>query len=64
MLTTHGTWRVLRALAASLLQPHRRPRPAEAPTPRLRDELSDHLRRDIGLPPTEPPPRRWHGPPC
>ncbi|WP_371171246.1 hypothetical protein [Aliiroseovarius sp. 2305UL8-7] len=48
LVTRHGAWRVVRVLAANLLlRAHRRPDAAQ---------LTDHLRRDVGLPPSHPPP--------
>jgi hypothetical protein len=53
LIERHGPWRVVVALAALLV---RRARPA--PEVRMSD-LSDHLRRDIGLPDL---PVRWVAP--
>lgn len=51
LIERHGTGAILRALLRLLLR--RRPR-------RLRSEdLSDHLRRDIGLPERATPPSQW-----
>lgn len=48
LITNHGAWRVVRVLVANLAtRRHRRPRT---------DHMSDHLRRDVGLPPSHPPP--------
>lgn len=48
LITQYGAFRVTRMLVATLFARLRR-------YPRGR-ELSDHLRRDIGLPPRDPPP--------
>ncbi|GHF00812.1 hypothetical protein GCM10016455_22300 [Aliiroseovarius zhejiangensis] len=48
LVARHGMWRVVRVLIARIASPRAR-RP-------LTDNLSDHLRRDIGLPPSHPPP--------
>ncbi len=50
LVTEYGAGRVTRVLLANLLVRLRRPRA---------DTLSNHLRRDMGLPPHDPPP----GPP-
>ena len=42
-LDAHGTWATLRALVAAMVSRHRRPGVPKG--------LSDHLRRDLGLPP-------------
>jgi hypothetical protein len=48
LIADHGAMRVLRALAMRLVaRSVRRPRA---------DHLSEHLRRDVGLPPGHPPP--------
>ncbi|SPF77385.1 hypothetical protein ALP8811_02412 [Aliiroseovarius pelagivivens] len=48
LIANHGAIRVVRALAMRLVsQRVRRPQA---------DNLSDHLRRDVGLPPGHPPP--------
>jgi hypothetical protein len=48
LIADHGAMRVLRALAMRLVS--RKTRPTRA------DHLSEHLRRDVGLPPGHPPP--------
>ncbi len=52
LVSRHGLWRVLRALAAVVVRPKRRPALPEA------HRLSEHLRRDIGIA-HDPPPRRY-----
>ena len=52
-ITEHGAWRVLAAAVLTLLRRKAVP-VVEDPTERL----SDHLRRDIGLPPRGSPPPR------
>lgn len=48
LIADHGTFRVLRVLIARLvIRQIRRPRA---------EHLSNHLRRDVGLPPGHPPP--------
>ncbi len=47
LVTEYGAGRVTRVLLGNLLARLRRPRGSE---------LSNHLRRDIGLPPHDPPP--------
>ncbi|UWQ11402.1 hypothetical protein K3X41_01475 [Aliiroseovarius crassostreae] len=48
LVTEHGAGRVTRVLVANLLaRLRKRPRG---------QELSNHLRRDVGLPPHDPPP--------
>jgi hypothetical protein len=49
LLIRHGAWTVLRALATAMLRGRRRRRLEAA-------DLSNHLRRDVGLPPSHPPP--------
>jgi uncharacterized protein YjiS (DUF1127 family) len=51
LVERHGARRVLVALMKALIA-RRRTRRATA-------QLSDHLRRDIGLPPQAPAPRHW-----
>jgi hypothetical protein len=51
LVDQHGIWAVLRALVAALA-------PARAEVIRLND-LDDHMRRDMGLPPVEGPRRYW-----
>ena len=51
LVDQHGVWAVLRALAAALLPPARE-------VVRL-DDLSPHMRRDMGLPPVEVPRKYW-----
>ena len=46
-----GAGKVLRTAIVALLT--RSPKPADV------DTLSNHLRKDIGLGPTEPPPEPW-----
>ncbi|MCK0142615.1 hypothetical protein [Aliiroseovarius sp. F20344] len=48
LIADHGTLRVLRALALRIMSGRTR-------RPQV-DHLSDHLRRDVGLPPSHPPP--------
>ncbi|WP_242110540.1 hypothetical protein [Aliiroseovarius subalbicans] len=48
LIARHGGWTVARALLRGLLTARRRRRDAL--------HLSDHLRRDVGLPPGHPPP--------
>ncbi|MDA5093306.1 hypothetical protein O2N63_04320 [Aliiroseovarius sp. KMU-50] len=47
LVTEYGGLRVARVLLANMIARLRRPRA---------DALSNHLRRDIGLPPHDPPP--------
>ncbi|WP_126978608.1 hypothetical protein [Frigidibacter oleivorans] len=51
-IAAHGAWRVLAVAAGRLLTGPLRRRPA----PTAADRLSDHLRRDVGLPPKAAPP--------
>ncbi len=53
LVSRHGLWRVLRALAGVMVRPKRR-RPALPEA----HKLSKHLRRDIGIA-HDPPPRRY-----
>ncbi|SMR81753.1 hypothetical protein SAMN04488030_2174 [Aliiroseovarius halocynthiae] len=48
LIAVHGAMRVLRALAMRLVTRRARHYPL--------DHVSDHLRRDVGLPPGHPPP--------
>ncbi|OWY04966.1 hypothetical protein B6V75_02170 [Thioclava sp. F1Mire-8] len=48
-----GAGKVLRAALLALISRGNKPRPVDA------GQLSDHLRRDIGLGPAEPPPEPW-----
>ncbi|MEO1950472.1 hypothetical protein [Thioclava sp.] len=48
-----GAGKVLRAALFALIARGGKPRPLDA------GQLSDHLRRDIGLGPAEPPPEPW-----
>ncbi|MEM1100732.1 MAG: hypothetical protein AAGH73_04285 [Pseudomonadota bacterium] len=50
-IKANGPWAVLRALLATRRRRIRVPRILPA------DQLPDHLRRDVGLPAHEPPPR-------
>ena len=56
LMDQHGVWAVLRGLMAALIRP-RRVLPARK-TVRL-DDLSPHMRRDMGLPPIEGPRKYW-----
>ncbi|MGY9049544.1 hypothetical protein P775_16980 [Puniceibacterium antarcticum] len=47
-----GAWRVLLAALSALI---RRERASQRPPPMSADGLSDHMRRDIGLPPKRGP---------
>ena len=49
IIERHGAWTVLGAALVSLWQRRRRPAPIEVNT------LSEHMRRDIGLPPPNDP---------
>ena len=51
LVDQHGVWAILRALAAALLTPTRE-------VVRL-DDLSPHMRRDMGLPPIESGRKYW-----
>ena len=51
LVDQHGVWAILRALAAALLTPPRE-------VVRLED-LSPHMRRDMGLPPIESGRKYW-----
>lgn len=51
LITQHGVWNILRAFVCANIH-LRRPRNPST------DQLSNHLRRDIGLPPKERPPGR------
>ena len=53
LVDRHGLWRVLGAISAVALSSPRR-----VTTKRVED-LSDHLRRDIGLPPQTGGPSMW-----
>lgn len=53
LVTRHGAWRVLRVLIANLVTRQRR-RPISA-------DLTDHLRHDVGLPPSAATPN-WRDP--
>jgi hypothetical protein len=54
LIDTHGAWKITRALVATLLRRRQR-RLGHA-------NLSDHLRRDVGLPERYDPPPRLQGP--
>ena len=51
LVDRHGVWAVLRAFVALLLRPERE-------AVRL-DDLTPHMRRDMGLPPLEQPAKYW-----
>lgn len=51
LVDQHGAWAVLRALAAALL-----PKRREAV---WLDDLTPHMRRDLGLPPVDSPRKYW-----
>ena len=51
LVDQHGVWAILCAFAAALLTPARE-------VVRL-DDLSPHMRRDMGLPPIEGPRKYW-----
>lgn len=51
LVDQHGVWAVLRALLAAVVRP--------APEVIRLDDLSPHLRRDMGLPPIEGPRKYW-----
>jgi hypothetical protein len=51
LVDQHGAWAVLRALAAVLM-------PKRREVVRL-DDLTPHLRRDMGLPPIDSPRKYW-----
>ena len=51
LVDQHGAWAVLRALAAVMM-------PKRREVVRL-DDLTPHLRRDMGLPPVEQPRKYW-----
>ena len=51
LVDQHGLWAVLVALVATMLRPRR-----EAVQ---LDDLTPHLRRDMGLPPIEQPRKYW-----
>lgn len=53
VIDRHGAWRVLRAAAAALLRGQPRPRRLDP------QALPNALRRDLGLPPVDDPPRHW-----
>ena len=56
LVDQHGVWAVLRGLMAALLR-----RGRKNPARRVvgLDDLSPHLRRDMGLPPLESPRKYW-----
>ena len=53
LIARHGAWRILRAVAAALV---RRKRTASAV---FGHQMSDHMRRDIGLLAEPNSPRHW-----
>ena len=51
LVEQHGVWAVVRALIATVLRPQ--------PEVIRLDDLSPHMRRDMGLPPIEGPRKYW-----
>ncbi|MDX1780977.1 MAG: hypothetical protein R3256_06620 [Thalassovita sp.] len=51
LIARHGGWNILRAFICANVHLRRHRRPST-------DQLSNHMRRDIGLPPKAPPPGR------
>ena len=53
LIARHGVWRILRAVAAALVRRERKARRL------MSNEMSEHLRRDVGLWPVPKSPRHW-----